>query len=114
MKFRVTVQRTEIRETDLEITAMSIADAETVALQQAGSFDFHDARFSDAEYSVSSSERIPDVDSDEFECERCGLIADNDDSVRLGDELVCSECSEEQDRRDEKNGLYPEKWDDAN
>lgn len=58
---------------------------------------------------------VADANNDEFECERCGRIADNDDSVRLPtEELVCFDCSEEQDRRDEKNGLYPDKEDIAN
>jgi hypothetical protein len=53
-------------------------------------------------------------DNDEFECENCNGIFDIDDSVRVEKGvLFCEDCAE-QLRRDEKNGLYPDKEDMAN
>jgi predicted nucleic acid-binding Zn ribbon protein len=53
-------------------------------------------------------------DSDEFECTNCGHISDIENSVKVGSELFCEECADEIQRRDEKNGLYPDRWNDCN
>ena len=45
---------------------------------------------------------------DERECIPADEYNDNDG----GD--ICPDCLKEIQRRDEKNGVYPEKWDDAN
>lgn len=49
-----------------------------------------------------------------YVCQGC------EDDIKLGEEeeinqaMFCPVCAEEIQRRDEKNGVYPEKWDDAN
>ena len=53
-------------------------------------------------------------DSDDFECTTCGHISDIENSVKVDDDLQCEDCAKEIQRRDEKNGLYPDKWDDCN
>jgi hypothetical protein len=36
--------------------------------------------------------REPDVDNDEFKCEKCKLIFDIEDSIEFNKELICPEC----------------------
>lgn len=63
-------------------------------MNESGSFHFE----SEGEY-----------DKDECLVDSDGCLIDND-----GDAETDMENRLEQQRRDEKNGLYPEKWDDAN
>lgn len=64
---------------------------------------------------VSKFVQEADPENDEFECEACGDINDIDESVRIAKSVyLCTTCHDEIVRCDEKNGLYPEKWDDCN
>ena len=47
---------------------------------------------------------------DDVMCELCGDILLNDE-IETG---ICVDCEQEIQRRDEKNGLYPDKWDGTN
>ena len=42
-------------------------------------------------------------------CSACGECSES-----LNDFEICSACEEEETRRDEKRGTYPDKWDDCN
>jgi late competence protein required for DNA uptake (superfamily II DNA/RNA helicase) len=58
--------------------------------------------------------QVANPDNDEFECDNCNCVFDIDESVRIEKGvLFCEDCAEQQ-RRDEKNGLYPEHEDIAN
>jgi hypothetical protein len=49
---------------------------------------------------------------DEIICDQCLEVTDkycSDEGL-----FTCQECRDEIQRRGEKNGLYPDKWDDCN
>ena len=85
----------EVRADSLE-EATNIAESDQTALPRSGS------------YVDGSFEIDHDMLNDSYLCSECGLeeIADGD--------AVCKECQNEIDRRDEKNGLYPDKQDISN
>jgi hypothetical protein len=55
MKFKVTVQRVEIREHVFEVDEESKMAAEWKALEDAGNFDFKDATFCDESYKATNT-----------------------------------------------------------
>jgi hypothetical protein len=60
------------------------------------------------------------LDKHSVNCYFCGELVDERECIPAdeynnndgGD--ICPECLKEIQRRDEKNGLYPDKWDDCN
>jgi len=55
-----------------------------------------------------------DFCGDGYVCFECSDDIELGDEVELNHYIYCPECAKEIQRRDEKNGVYPEKWDDAN
>ena len=68
------------------------------SLEYYGGFEYVDDKLSVGEMTFYSSDSSRVADAIEY----------------YNDELQRKEDVEEQQRRDEKNGLYPDKWDDAN
>lgn len=52
--YRVTVRRTETRETEIVVYGMSKSDAEHMAIDQAADVDFHDCRVVDSSYEADA------------------------------------------------------------
>lgn len=59
-------------------------------------------------YVDGSFEIDHDIMEDQYMCSECGLVEAEEESDN------CTMCNQEIERRDEKNGLYPEKEDCAN
>ena len=72
-----------------------------------------DAKEGSIEYGEQTNE---DGEVQNYQCMDCGWVVAIDQGVIRDCEELCEwlEAQEEQRRRDEKNGLYPEKADDAN
>ena len=51
---------------------------------------------------------------DAWVCQDCEDDIEFEEEVKIEQSLYCPDCAEEIQRRDEKNGVYPDKWDDAN
>ena len=75
-----------------------IASRNTRSLEYYGGFEYVDDKLAIGEMTFYSSDSSRVADAIEY----------------YNDEHQRKEDAEEQQRRDEKNGLYPEKWDDAN